>query len=231
MQDFLYEYLSRRFSIEQMRVEWGYNLEDACTRYAHDEMIGLFQGVLSNEVDEEVYHGMMEQIEQLLSAYNKIDLEKGNPGKITKEELRQGLKEIYPTIDPETIVAIISAAEIELDAKDTDEIDYQEMFKEDDEGRTGPFLDEVRKWMKQEKLNYVEDIKLQLTDLKTVSVDELKRGLSLADPEIDNKTMEKYVLWVFDTTADQVGEVESLELSKVIDRLQNGNIRRSGRKF
>lgn len=81
-------------------------------------------------MDEEVYHGMMEQIEQLMSAYNKIDLEKGNPGKITKEELRQGLKEIYPTIDPETIVAIISAAEIELDAKDTDEIDYQEMFKE-----------------------------------------------------------------------------------------------------
>jgi Ca2+-binding EF-hand superfamily protein len=81
-------------------------------------------------MDEEVYHGMMEQIEQLMSAYNKIDLEKGNPGKITKEELRQGLKEIYPMIDPETIVAIISAAEIELDAKDTDEIDYQEMFKE-----------------------------------------------------------------------------------------------------
>lgn len=81
-------------------------------------------------MDEEVYHGMMEQIEQQMSAYNKIDLEKGNPGKITKEELRQGLKEIYPTIDPETIVAIISAAEIELDAKDTDEIDYQEMFKE-----------------------------------------------------------------------------------------------------
>ena len=70
-----------------------------------------------------------------------------------------------------------------------------------------------------------------LFHFRTVSVDELKRGLSLADPEIDNKTMEKYVLWVFDTTADQVGEVESLELSKVIDRLQNGNIRRSGRKF
>jgi len=54
MQDFLYEYLSRRFSIEQMRVEWGYNLEDACTRYAHDEMIGLFQGVLSNEVSDHI---------------------------------------------------------------------------------------------------------------------------------------------------------------------------------
>ena len=54
MQDFLYEYLSRRFSIEQMRVEWGYNLEDACTRYAHDETIGLFQGVLSNEASDHI---------------------------------------------------------------------------------------------------------------------------------------------------------------------------------
>lgn len=66
---------------------------------------------------------------------------------------------------------------------------------------------------------------------RTVSVDELKRGLSLADPEIDNKTMDKYVLWVFDTTPDKIAEVESIELSKVISRLQNGNVRRSGRKF
>ena len=66
---------------------------------------------------------------------------------------------------------------------------------------------------------------------RTVSVDDLKRGLSMADPEIDNTTMNKYVLWVFDTTQDKIGEVDSLELSKVIDRLQNGNIRRSGRKF
>lgn len=231
MQDFLYEYLSRRFSMEQMRIEWGYNLEDACTRYAHDEMIGLFQGVLSGEIDEEVYHGTMEQIEQLMATYNKIDFDKGNPGKVTKDELRQGLKEVFPTIDPEMIVAIITAAEVELDARDKDEVEYQEMFKEDDEGRTGPFLDEVRKWIKQEKNNYAEDVKQQLSDLKTVSVDELKRGLSLADPEIDNKTMDKYVLWVFDTTPEKIAEVESIELSKVISRLQNGNVRRSGRKF
>lgn len=231
MADFLYEYLSRRFAMEQMRIEWGYNLEDACTRYAHDEMIGLFRAVLSNETDEEVYHGTMEQIEELMTAFNKIDLNKGNSGKITKEELRQGLKEVFPLIDPESIVAVITAAEVELDAKDTDEVNYQEMFKEDDEGRTGPFLDEVRKWMKQDKMNYVEDIKQQLVDLKTVSVDDLKRALSLADPEIDNKTMDKYVLWVFSTTAEHIKEVESLELSKVIDRLQNGSIRRSGRKF
>ena len=65
-----------------------------------------------------------------MGAYNKIDLDKGNPGKITKDELRQGLKDVFPNIDPESIVSIISAAELELDAKDAEELDYQEMFKE-----------------------------------------------------------------------------------------------------
>lgn len=72
----------------------------------------------------------MELIEQLMTAYNKIDMDKGNPGKITKEELRKGLKDVFPTIDPETIVAVINSAEVELDAKETDEVAYQEMFQE-----------------------------------------------------------------------------------------------------
>ena len=50
MGDFLYTYLQRRFGLDQMIVEWGYNLHDACQRYAHDENIGLFSGVLTEEV-------------------------------------------------------------------------------------------------------------------------------------------------------------------------------------
>ena len=78
---------------------------------------------------------------------------------------------------------------------------------------------------------YITDTHVLFYFYRTVSVDDLNRALSLADPEIDNKTMDKYVLWVFDTTSDKVAEVESLELSKVISRLQNGNVRRSGRVF
>ena len=52
MGDFLYTYLQRRFGLDQMIVEWGYNLHDACQRYAHDENIGLFSGVLTEEVLE-----------------------------------------------------------------------------------------------------------------------------------------------------------------------------------
>ena len=48
--EFLYMYLQRRFGVENMIVEWGYNLHDACNRYSHDPRIGLFYRILQNEV-------------------------------------------------------------------------------------------------------------------------------------------------------------------------------------
>lgn len=48
--EFLYVYLQRRFGVENMIIEWGYNLYDACNRYNHDPRIGLFYGILQKEV-------------------------------------------------------------------------------------------------------------------------------------------------------------------------------------
>ena len=39
--------------------------------------------------------------------------------------------------------------------------DNKNLFQ-DDEGRTGPFLDEVRKWDLQQRHKYVDEIKAQL---------------------------------------------------------------------
>ena len=50
MDEFVFTYLQRRFSLEQMIVEWGYNLHDACQRYSHDPIIGLFSSILNDEV-------------------------------------------------------------------------------------------------------------------------------------------------------------------------------------
>lgn len=48
--EFLHTYLNRKFGLEQLVVEWGYNLHDALQRYSHDENLGLFWGVLTGEV-------------------------------------------------------------------------------------------------------------------------------------------------------------------------------------
>ena len=36
----------------------------------------------------------------------------------------------------------------------------------DDEGKTGPFLDEIKKWVQQQKEQYVAEIKEQLGDTR-----------------------------------------------------------------
>ena len=62
-----------------------------------------------------------------------------------------------------------------------------------------------------------------------VGVDDLKRAILQADIEIDNVKMDKYIHWVFRT--DKPYESEPLEQSKVIERLQNGYVSRSGRRL
>ena len=63
-----------------------------------------------------------------------------------------------------------------------------------------------------------------------MSIDDLKSALSTADPSIDTSQLDKYVLWVFDCkTAEGLADVKELEQSKVIDRLQNGNIHRTSK--
>ncbi|KAL5022681.1 hypothetical protein ScPMuIL_001836 [Solemya velum] len=230
MADFLHSYLQRRFSLEQMVVEWGYNLHDACQRYSHDDQIGLFWGVLEEEIDEEVYHNSLQVITKLLNQLTKVDMDHGNQGKLAKEEFQVVLESYLTGVDADSLTAMVKAAELELETKDTEELDYKTLFLEDDEGQTGPFLDEVKKWLKHEKVSYVEEIKTQLEGISTVSVDDLKRAICMADQEIDNMQMDRYLTWSFRTFPDKLHDAEPLEISKLIDRLQNGNLSRIGRK-
>ena len=39
-----------------MTFEWAYNLQDGCVRYQHDPRIGLFYGILSDEVGQFVLY-------------------------------------------------------------------------------------------------------------------------------------------------------------------------------
>ena len=64
-----------------------------------------------------------------------------------------------------------------------------------------------------------------------VSVDELKRALTMADPELDTKTMDAYVSWAFSTTPETLADAEPLEQSKLLERLMNGNVKRVGKKM
>lgn len=63
----------------------------------------------------------------------------------------------------------------------------------------------------------------------SVTVEDFKRSLSLVDPEIDSQRMDAFVRWGFKVTGDKVEDAEPVELSKLLERLNHGNITQTGK--
>lgn len=224
MSDFLNDYLKRRFSLETMVTEWGYNLHDACQRYSQDEIIGLFWKVLNDEADEEIFHNQLLTIHSLMTHM----VGEAAPEVLSREQFQTALTGYFPNLtDP---AAMMKAVDLELGGTDMQEIDYKSLFTEDDEGKTGEFLNEVKKFVKEEKERYVSDIKEILKATNPISVDELMRAISISDPEINNDKMQQYLAWAFSTNLEGVKDANPVDSAAIMDRLTNGNIARVGKK-
>uniref|UniRef100_A0A2C9LEK7 Uncharacterized protein n=1 Tax=Biomphalaria glabrata TaxID=6526 RepID=A0A2C9LEK7_BIOGL len=235
MGEFLFDYLKTRFPLEQIVIEWGYNLHDACQRFAHDDVIGLFGRVLNGEADEEIFHSQLLTIHGLLTQMTKLDNELGNVGTLGSEDFKKCLREFFHLSgdnedDSSAEMTMFKAANVELEITDEMPLDYKSLFTEDDEGKTGPFLDEVKTFLKTKKEQYINDIKEQLEANSTVSVDDLMRAISIVDPEITHDKIQEYLAWAFHTTKDGLKDVNPVDQSILLERLINGNITRLGRK-
>ncbi|XP_055891072.1 translin-associated factor X-interacting protein 1-like [Biomphalaria glabrata] len=235
MGEFLFDYLKTRFPLEQIVIEWGYNLHDACQRFAHDDVIGLFGRVLNGEADEEIFHSQLLTIHGLLTQMTKLDNELGNVGTLGSEDFKKCLREFFHLSgdnedDSSAEMTMFKAANVELEITDEMPLDYKSLFTEDDEGKTGPFLDEVKTFLKTKKEQYINDIKEQLEANSTVSVDDLMRAISIVDPEITHDKIQEYLAWAFHNTKDGLKDVNPVDQSILLERLINGNITRLGRK-
>ena len=60
----------------------------------------------------------------------KIDADKGNSGVLTKEEFKAALQEYFPQRSEEDIDKACVAAEHDLEARDSDTLDYKSLFME-----------------------------------------------------------------------------------------------------
>ncbi|KAH9502680.1 Translin-associated factor X-interacting protein 1 [Bulinus truncatus] len=235
MGEFLFEYLKTRFPLEQIVIEWGYNLHDACQRFAHDDVIGLFGRVLNGEADEEIFHSQLLTIHSLLTHMTKLDAELGNIGTLSPEDFKKCLNEFFHLSaesedDHAAETTMFKAATVELEVTDEMPLDYKSLFTEDDEGKTGPFLDEVKTFLKSKKEQYIHEIKEQLEPDSPVSMDDLTRAVSIVDPEISHDKMQDYLSWAYQTTKEGLKDANPVEQTVILERLFNGNVARVGKK-
>ncbi|XP_068693975.1 translin-associated factor X-interacting protein 1-like [Montipora foliosa] len=225
--EFLYQYLQRRFGVENMIIEWGYNLYDACARYSHDARIGLFYGILQKEIDEAVYHDQLVTLEKLYNALTKMDLAGGNQGYLSRADLEQCLRSFYPLKDDESIETLMRACEQESPGEN---VQYKNLFTEDEEGRSGPFVDKVREQEKLEKAMYIKDIENALGGNREVSVDDFRQAFQSVDPDIPAEVLDKYLGRAFNGAPDQLEPGTKIERTLLVKRLHSGSVKRLGPK-
>ena len=72
----LYAYLlSRNENNEALAIEDGYNLEETCTRFAHEPHISLFTQIIGGGVGEEVFQHWLQIQTTLTEAFSQQELE------------------------------------------------------------------------------------------------------------------------------------------------------------
>ncbi|KAK2560625.1 Translin-associated factor X-interacting protein 1 [Acropora cervicornis] len=216
--EFLYQYLQRRFGVENMIIEWGYNLHDACARYTHDPRIELFYGILQKE---------LVALEKLFNALTKLDLAAGNQGYLSRADFERCLRSFYPLKDDESIEALTKACEQESPGEN---VQYKNLFTEDEEGRSGPFIDRVREQEKLEKTTYIKDIENALGAISEVSADDFRQAVMSVDPDAPAEILDKYLGRAFNATPDQLEPGTKIEKTLLVKRLQNGSVKRLGPK-
>ena len=64
--DYVFDYLTKRFSNEETAIEIVYNIKDACNRYRNTYEINLFWQILTGQTEENVYHYEMKEFARIL---------------------------------------------------------------------------------------------------------------------------------------------------------------------
>jgi len=64
-----------------------------------------------------------------------------------------------------------------------------------------------------------------------VSVDDFRRAVTIADPEIDSERMDAYVFWTFKCSRETVGDAEPMDQARLLQRFGNGSMKRIGKKM
>eukprot|EP00057_Strongylocentrotus_purpuratus_P028960 XP_011683434.1 PREDICTED: uncharacterized protein LOC584063 [Strongylocentrotus purpuratus] len=229
MDIFLAPFMRQKYPEEKLAFEWTYMLLSVLEENEKDNHLTLFHKILIGEMDEDVYHHQFEVLSDLMAAFKKADEEEGGHGSFNKDILEHALREFFPIKDDDAIQALVDAAVQELESEDETKLLYEELFQEEEDGTVGPFISLLRSQEQEEKLQYVDDIRLELEGKEEIPWREVQMAINVIDAEIDRPHMVQYVCRAFDVPQDQITTAQPTTLDVIVRRLQKSTVRRIGK--
>ena len=207
--EFFYEFLRKRFGIQSMIVEWGYNMMYALKKYSYDADCELFLKIMQGDVGEEVYHEQFQMINDIRAMCEHIDqLDNGGKRskKIRREDFVKALKQYFSDKDTDDFDRLVSALHKD---QPSGWVLYDRLFQEDREGDQGFFAEEVRDQFLAEREEFRKEIAKHLEEEAT-DVDGTKyvtpkvaiEAMLYVDASLSEESVDEYVKRGFGLSKD-----------------------------
>ncbi|XP_064116936.1 translin-associated factor X-interacting protein 1-like isoform X2 [Macrobrachium nipponense] len=229
MEHFVDQYFKERYHLEEVRAEWCYSLADGCQRLAHEEQIGLFWGILCGQVQEQVYHYQVDIVNNLYNILKSKD--SSEKDLINRSTFLECIKEVFPLKTDDHIQVLMDIAARAASLKDPSFIKYHNLFPQGSGTERTTLVNEIVQQARDEQDVYIQEVLDELGyAAMDVAVHELSRALTIVDPRIEQRDLDAYLEWVFNTTRDQLKKTPPIPLPLLAARLQTGHIVRVGAK-
>ncbi|XP_069948667.1 translin-associated factor X-interacting protein 1-like [Cherax quadricarinatus] len=227
MDEFVDSYFKERYHMEEVRAEWCYSLADACQRLAYEEQIGLFWGILCGQVQEQVYHHQVDSVNNLYDVLKSRDPE--DKGVVSRGEVEAAIRQVFPLKSESNVKVLMETAARASSLKDPTVIKYHNLFSQGSTGTRTGLVTEVTQQARDEQDAYIQEVLDELGyAAMDVSVNELSRAFTIVDPRIEQRELDAYLEWIFNTTKNQLKSTAPIPLPLLAARLQTGHIVRVG---
>ncbi len=167
--EYVTEYFKKRCHLEQIRMEWIYNLMETCAKYTWEGKLVQFKGVLDGNVDESVYHLFhmdLEKIRDFMYARSN-DFNNQNKGYLEWTDVMKHVSQLCPGKPEEQINAINNLGSMSFGVRGTwAVVRVQSLFDPDDDGKESDFVEVLNQQFEDERKVYIRDIYMEiLTEL------------------------------------------------------------------
>ncbi|RNA16687.1 Translin-associated factor X-interacting 1 [Brachionus plicatilis] len=176
--------------------EYSYNVNDACEKYSTD-LTEFFQHALQGFSDEQVYFYEKKMMNILLDFLKENEMRDIEGNVISKSVLKEVLRSFFRSKNMEHLNEVIQAAEQDSSSVDGSRIEYLSLFAEENEDNSNSFLNMVKKFIKEERLNFANQISDSLSGQSTISPADVRKAIMNIDESITEKNIDRIVSWCF----------------------------------
>ena len=158
--EYVAQYFEERFPNLKIRMEWTYNLVDACKRLTMNQKLAQFLGVLMGKIEEGCYHMLRAELDRFHRLLRNRTNELGTPeGQMTLGEFRGLIEMAYPFKNEAEVRSLIRVTSKQTKAHaEWTLLNYEQLFAQTDEGFEGEFVDEFAKQLDEDRIKYIHSI-------------------------------------------------------------------------